>query len=158
DSSGAFRFVNVPPGQYSIRTLRTPAAARPDGATTVVTQSGNGMAMTSVMTRVVNAGGGPTPPLPTTPTYWAEMSVAVGANDVSNLSLPLRTGLRVNGRVDFVGSAERPAGDQLSSIPISLEPADGRTASGATTARGRIDSNGNFQTVGVAPGKYVLRV
>jgi len=160
DTDGAFRFVNVPPGQYVLRAVRAPAMTRGDGTTTVVTQSGGGgaMSMTSVMTRIANNGSGPSPPLPSTPTVWGETTLGVGTNDIAGVSLALRTGLRVSGRVEFVGSAEQPSGDQLSAIPISIEPADGHTSSFAGSARGRIDSTGAFQTVGVAPGRYVLRV
>jgi hypothetical protein len=98
------------------------------------------------------------PPLPTAPTLWADMNVSIGANDLTDLVVPLRQGLRVAGRVEFIGSAIPPAGDQLSGIPISLEAADGRTSTLAGPARGRVDSNATFQTMGVPVGKYVLRV
>ncbi len=153
DASGSFRFANVPPGQYVIRAVRSPRGAQ-SGQTTTVTTGGDTMRM--VMTRVV--AGGPQPPLPTEPTYWAEMNVGVGQNDVNDLSVPLRTGLRVSGRVEFNGSAERPTPEQLSSISISLEPADGRTNGVSGSVRGRIESTGQFTTMGVPVGKYVLRV
>lgn len=158
DGSGRFQFVNVPPGQYALRALRSLRTAPGPGATTVVMQGGGGMTMTSVMTRVTDNANAPTPPLPTAPALWADLNVLVGANDVTDVVVPLRQGLRVAGRVEFNGSAAPPTGDQLSSIGISLEPADGRTAGMAGTVRGRVESSGSFQTMGVPVGKYVLRV
>jgi hypothetical protein len=98
------------------------------------------------------------PPLPTTPTLWADMSVGVGANDLADVTVPLRSGLRVAGRIEFTGSTTPPANDQWSSIGITLEPADSRTSSMMSSTRGRVETTGQFQTLGVAPGKYVLRV
>jgi len=156
DATGMFKFTNVPPGQYSLRAVRTPRINPGPGATTTVTSGGGGMVMRAVATRI--GGGGPLPPLPTEPTLWADMNVSVGGSDMSDLTVPLRTGLRVSGRVEFSGSADRPASDQWPAIAVSLEPADGRTSGATGTVRGRIEPSGSFTTLGVPAGKYVLRV
>jgi Carboxypeptidase regulatory-like domain len=155
EGNGTFRFTSVPPGQYSLRAVRTPRTVMGDGETTTVTSGGNTMVMRMVTSRVT---GGPTPPLPTGPTYWADMNISVAAGDLSDVTVPLRAGLRVSGRVDFVGSADKPAAEQMPAIALSLEPADGRTTGATGTVRGRIEPNGTFTTIGVPSGKYVLRV
>lgn len=58
----------------------------------------------------------------------------------------------------FQGAAVQPTVEARSAISIILEPADGRTAGVAMNARGRIDANGSFMTMGVPAGKYILRV
>jgi uncharacterized protein (DUF2141 family) len=156
DGNGAFGFTNVPPGQYSVRAVRMPGIAPGPGTTTTVTQGGGTMVSRTVTMRV--GGGGPLPPLPTQPTLWADVNVSVGNTDMNELSVPLRAGLKVSGRVDFVGSAERPTPDQIPAIALSLEPADGRALGVTGTVRGRIDPGGTFTTIGVPAGRYVLRV
>lgn len=155
DGTGMFRFTNVPPGQYSLRAVRTPRMAFQGGATTTVTSGGGNMVMRTTTTRI---GGGPAPPLPTEPTLWAEMNVSIVNSDVNDIVVPLRAGLRVSGRVDFVGAAERPTPEQMPAITLTLEPADGRTTGATGTVRGRVEPAGTFTTMGVPAGKYVLRV
>jgi hypothetical protein len=158
NDNGEFRFANIPPGQYTLRATKMPRSAPPAGATTTFMQGGGDTMQMRVVTRSVAGAGAPAPPLPTEPTLWTEMSVSVGEADLTDLAVPLRTGLRVSGRVDFTGSIDRPASDQLPAIPLSLEPADGRPSTPLGTVRGRIEPTGQFTTIGVAAGKYVLRV
>jgi hypothetical protein len=117
--------------------------------TTTIQQGGNVMVFRSA-TSTSSA------PLPTDPTLWAEMTVSVGAKDLSELTIGLRPGLKVAGMVQFTGGAERPQSDKLPSIGLNLEPADARP--GLSGARGRVDPSGTFSTMGVAPGKYFIRV
>jgi uncharacterized protein (DUF2141 family) len=156
DSSGAFTFTNVPPGQYVLRVLRTPRM--PFSGETMEIQNGGGAVMRMVM---ANRGGGPggaQPPLPTNPTLWAEMSLSVGSTDVDDIAVPLRPGLRVSGRVEFNGSAAPPPAEQWPGIALTLEPSDGGSEGLGGTVRGRIESTGLFTTMGVPPGRYLLRV
>jgi hypothetical protein len=104
----------------------------------------------------VDSGGGP--PLPTDPTLWAESTIAVGASDINDIVVSLRVGLKVTGQVQFEGTAERPAADRLGGMAVMLEPAAPRGGAGASPVRGRIEASGLFQTMGVPPGKYFLRV
>ncbi len=112
------------------------------------------------VTRQVTGGrlGGPPPPLPTEPTLWAEVPVSLGTRALGALAISLREGLKVSGTVTFQGSAAQPAPEARSSINISLEPADGRSADLAAIAPGRVDPTGTFTTMGVPAGKYILRV
>ena len=120
--------------------------------------SSNGMMMTREVTRTVAGPGAGSPPLPTEPTLWADVPLNVGGGDVADVAIPLRTGLRISGRVQFNGSAQPPTADQMGSIGIMLDPADGRTTALAGTVRGRVEPDGTFTTMGVPAGKYMIRV
>ncbi len=151
DDSGRFTIDGVPPGNYTLRATRMPRMAM--GQMMEVTISQGGQVMT---TRSMSASGAP-PPLPTDTTLWAEMTVAVGAKDVTDLSIGLRPGIKMTGSVQFNGTAERPPSDKLSAaIGVVLEPADPRP--GVNNASGRVESSGQFATQGVPPGKYFVRV
>jgi Carboxypeptidase regulatory-like domain len=147
DGQGRFTINNVPPGQYRLRAIRSARA----GAEETQTFGGGGMV---VVTRTLVNNG--TAPLPTAPTLWAEMTVAVGTRDISDLTVGLRPGLKVNGIVQFNGAAERPANDRLSTIGITLTPAD--ALPGQIMGRGRAEASGQFTTVGLAPGRYLINV
>lgn len=154
DGDGNFVFAMVPTGQYTLRALRQ-ARGGPGGATQTFTMSGGNA---TFVTRQVIESSAQTAPLPEQPTLWAEMSVGVGTRDVADVAVALRTGLTVSGTVVFNGSAAQPTHEQRGSIPITLEPADGRTAGLTGVVRGRIDASGTFTTMGVPSGRYILRV
>jgi hypothetical protein len=97
------------------------------------------------------------PPIPADPTFWATVPLAVSDTDVTGVAVTLRTGVRITGRVEFDGSAEKPAKEQLTRIPVLIEPADGQLDR-LTTPPGRIDARGQFTTYGVPAGKYFIRV
>ena len=150
-AAGAFSFAAVPAGQYTLRATRSPRMmVSGPGETTTMVQGGAVMVTRSVVS-------GTPAPLPTESTLWAEMSLAVGGNDISDLAVTLRPGLKVTGNVQFDGTTPRPPNEQLPSIAVTLEAADVRP--GVTgTARGRIETSGSFATVGVPPGRYFVRV
>jgi hypothetical protein len=97
------------------------------------------------------------PPVPSDPTLWASMPIAVGTADISGIAVQLHRGFRVTGRVEFEGNAERPAPDVISRMSVRLEPADGRVLPGRFVPSGRVDSDGKFTTYGLPAGKYFLR-
>src|SRR4029079_3742111 len=59
--------------------------------------------------------------------------------------------------VVFSGGNEKPAADRIASIAVTLEPADARSASATSAVRGKVETSGQFTTMGVPPGRYVLR-
>lgn len=147
---GMFTFASVPAGQYTLRATRNPRMmASGPGEMTTIAQGGAVM-----VTRMVS---GPAGPLPAESTLWAEMTLAVGTGDMSDVSITLRPGLKVTGSVQFDGTTPRPPNDQLPNISVALELADVRPGN-ATNARGRIEPSGAFATMGVPPGRYFVRV
>jgi len=150
DAGGAFTFLTVPAGDYVLKVVQIP---RPAVASALTTSFAIGSGMT-VMT-----SGSPSPeppPIPAEPTLWAAVPVSIGDTDVSGMSVVLRTGLRVSGRVEFEGAAERPAPAQLSRIPVLIEPVDGQLDR-SVTPPGRIDAKGQFTSYGVPGGRYYVR-
>jgi len=153
DGAGRFTFGSVTPGAYVLRVVKSPGGS----GDVMMTRSAGGATMVTMTRMIVSADGAP-PPLPTDQTMWAEVSVPVAAADVTGLMVALRPAIRANGTIAFTGAAVKPTSDKLSAISVSLEAADGRTAVAGGSARGRIDPNGTFQTMGVPPGKYIVRV
>ena len=155
DGVGAFTFPGVPAGSYELHVIQAPRAGGQAGET-MTFQSSNGNAPFVTRSVFIN-GSAPQPPLPTDPTLWGEATVSVGNQDVAGLSINLRAGARVNGQVEFVGGAQRPAADRLPTISVTLEPADAKTCAMTSSVRGRVDQGGTFTTMGVPPGRYFLR-
>lgn len=148
DGQGKFTISNVPPGQYTLRAVRAP---RPSGL--VETQTlGNGVATFVMRSEVTTSAA----PVSTTPTLWAEMTVAVGSKDIADLAVGLRPGVKMSGMVQFNGASERPTPQAVGSLSVTLTPADVRP--GVQPARGRAESTGTFSTSGVPPGKYLVSV
>jgi hypothetical protein len=152
DRNGMFTLLGVPAGQYTLRITKVPRPATPSTTTTIVS-SGTGM----MMGMAGDPQAGP-PPIPTDPTLWAVQPVAVGRSDVPNVTISLRTGLRVSGRVEFEGSKEKPTTQMLSRLPVTIEPLEGRAASPLISS-GRIDPATNqFNTYGLPGGRYFVRI
>ena len=153
DANGNFTFPIVVPGNYVIRTLRTPRLA--GGPSETISFSSDDGNVRMVTARMV--AGGAAPALPNEPTLWSEVPVSVGAEDVEGVPVPLRTGARISGQLEWSGSAERPAMDRLPSIRVTLEPADQQTATSAGVVAGRVETSGAFATAGAVPGRYFVR-
>jgi hypothetical protein len=153
DRNGLFTLIGVPPGQYVLRITKVPRPAQ-GAATTTVVSSGTGTMMMSTL------GDPPAgaPPIPTDPTLWALQPIAVGRTDVANVTIGLRTGLRVSGRVEFDGAKEKPTAQMLGRLPVTIEPIEGRgTLPGILP--GRIDpATSQFTTYGLPGGRYFVRI
>jgi protocatechuate 3,4-dioxygenase beta subunit len=159
NGDGEFAFLAVPAGQYVIQTVRVPRPGPGAGAQTLVfsTGGGGGTVAFSSNVSVSSSNGTPQPaPLPTDPTLWTATPIALGNDDINDLTISLRSGFKVSGRVEFQGSAERPPADRLVQIPVTVEPADGRQKT--QSLPGRVDAQGNFTTMGMLPGKYFVRI
>jgi hypothetical protein len=147
--NGQFVFQAVHAGSYRIRSLQIPAAIAPPGTVSVV-QSSNGRATVGPR----ELGAIPLAPTPTAETYLAEATVDVGEEDVRDIILAPSPAGRIWGRIQFDGAATPPAGDALLSIPIGFLTANGAPLGTAPVAR--VERSGQFTTVGLPPGRYVV--
>ncbi len=138
---GQFTFLAVPPGAYVIRALRVPRPVLP-----AATQAPNGP-MSYVMQPRTAAS--------TEPTLFAQMPIVVGEADLSGLSVPVRNGPRLSGRVEFDGAPSNSAAPRTQVITVALIPADGRFASGGLMPA-IANTDGQFITMSVPPGKYLV--
>jgi hypothetical protein len=65
----------------------------------------------------------------------------------------------MSGRLEFEGTGDRPDPARMANLRIVLEPADGSPAApGLESESGHPDPDGSFRTVGVPPGRYVVRI
>jgi hypothetical protein len=157
NGDGTFTFPSVPAGTYTVSVVRVPRepAAAPD--TTAAVARAGVVAVTTSATPV--AGPSAPAPVPADATLCARTTLAVGNADVIDVSLVLRPGARVSGRVAFDGSGERPDEAALANTRIALDPVDGSALpDGLGVVSGRIDANGGFTTFGLPSGKYYVRV
>ena len=151
DSAGRFSLMNVAAGDYVLRATRFPVPATTNDGPSTIIQSGSTTVMSSI-----GGGDGPPVPLPTDPTWWAAMPVQVGRRDIADLQVVLAEGARFSGRIEFDGAAERPDPDRVRRTVINVTPADDAVLSGNRGAQ--VETDGQFKTLGVPGGSYVLRV
>ena len=148
DASGGFSFLAVPAGDYVIKVVQVPRPPAPSATPTAIAV-GSSMMMTGSFTPNPEL-----PAIPTEPTLWGSLAIAVDDADITGMSVLLRTGVKVSGRVEFDGNAEKPAPDQLSRISVLVEPFDGHMDHASI---GRIDAKGEFTIYGLAAGRYYIR-
>ena len=127
--------------------------SQPIGMATAVTDAGGKFVFLSVppgqyslkatITTGENAGG---------VSLWAAQSLTVGDTDITSMAVALQPGLRVSGRVEFRGSADRPP-EAYERVNISLRPIGAQTW---RTFPGLVQADGTFTTPGDPPGRYEL--
>ena len=155
DVDGSFTFLGVVPGDYVIKVLMTPRPARAasrgsplPSATTARTAGGGGA--------VVISGDNLEQPLPTEPTLWAEMPIAVGDRDIRDVAVTLRAGARLMGKVEYEGVSDAPTPGRLTGGYI--ERADGSKSVNLNLLLARVDAQNNFSSFGQPAGRYFVRV
>ena len=155
DASGGFTFLGVPPGTYTLQVVRVPrtlAPRSPSSFTTVEIAGGGGMSMGFSSSSLTT---GPALPLPADPTLWGGMQVTVGEADVANLSVVLKPGAKINGRIVFEGSGTPPPADLVQRTSLQISPV-ATMPSQVTSAQKRVEGDGRFSTVGYPPGRYTF--
>jgi hypothetical protein len=150
NAAGEFTFLGVPAGAYVLKVVRIPSTTRPSRMTSVTV---GGMTMYTT----VDDSNLPPLPLPETPTESKSMPLAVGERDIRNLTVQLEHGPRVSGRVAYIGPSPQLTADELVRVTITLDPVEGRAFPGAS-GKGQFDANGQFRTLGLLPGRYLLRL
>lgn len=153
ERDGRFTMLGVPAGQYVIKVARAPLPGRPPMSTSVATMGPNGgvVSFTSAPDTALP------PPLPTDPTLGGTLPVAVGDTDLTNLEIALQPGARVTGRLEYDGTRAPLTPEQVQRLTLTFEPADGRSGV-AATGRGQFDANGQFSSIGLLPGAYLVRL
>ena len=146
DAAGRFTFLGVPEGSYTLTGLYVPRADM-DPTTTVVT-SGGTTSITSFApaeTAVIR---------PNDATLFVEAAVMVGDEDVTDVGLRVRRGLRLVGSVEFEGTTAAPAPEQLPRFSISLRSEQGIIPGLASPTR--VNAGAQFETHGHPAGRYFL--
>jgi hypothetical protein len=96
-------------------------------------------------------------PMPPDSTRWGETPVSVGDGPVSGVTVNLRPGVTLGGRIEFDGSAPEPRPQQMQTVlSVAVEPA-WPLALGARFGT-RVAADGGFITQGVPPGKHFLNL
>lgn len=127
EPDGAFTFRAVPRGSYRAKVWRLPAGAPQSAMTDDLERSSD-------------------------PIWTADVPVVVDEAPVA-LIVPLTTGARVRGRLQFEG-AVRPDAGEIAAIPLFVRPADGVAPVPVPAAR--IEADGSFSSPGLPPGDYVI--
>ena len=94
-------------------------------------------------------------PNPLASVVWTELPLNVGNEDIANLTVVARSGLRIRGRLEFEGTRPPPA---LSRVQVTFEPADAAGAEEAVPVLATTDAFGNFESPGLPAGRYYVRV
>jgi hypothetical protein len=148
DSGGRFMFVGVPEGRHRLRAIWMRVPVGGGGSRGAPPPPAPG-------------GAAPTPePLPTLGgfTLWATQTVTVGAQDISDLAVTVRTGFRISGRTEFTGGASQPAPELLRRMSATFDPADARPLVSTVIGRGQFDEHGRLSSYQLPPGRYYVRI
>jgi len=155
DRRGAFKFLGVVPGQYVIRIVRTPQ--RPQTTSTAATS----IVQVGSSTIFSYSGGASTAPIPNEPTLSGALSVSVGPNDLSGVTVIVQQGARISGRVEFNGATQKPAPAAVAQVNVLVDASDGRSP-GSPIASGimgrlQVDAQGAVHSYQLPAGKYLVR-
>ena len=144
---GRFDFSGVPPGSYVLRIIHTvfsPGNGAPSGAALAFLGNRGGGALGSVGNQLDE------PPL------WAAEPITVGDDGVRGLSVMLRRATKIDGHVQFVGSAPQPTAQVVSRAAVFVQPVSPDPARPGESGLGRVAADATFQVRGVVPGRYIF--
>ena len=151
-ADGTFTMNGVRPGRYTLTARATPRTGNeppPGGA-----GRGGAAATQAAALAAAGIGGG-------TGTHWATEDITVAGVDLPELTLMLRPGRTVSGRLAYEGTTLTPP-KEMNSVVLMLSPAESAgsvaqmAASMITGMRIPVAADGTFSTTGVAPGRYRL--
>lgn len=152
DAGGRFTFSAVPAGTYRLRATAVPhVEVKPNIVRNMTTNADGTVSVTMRMD-----GAPEVPPLPPDPTLWADTTITVGDEDISNLLITPATGARLSGRLVFRGSATPPGADAMKRVNVSIVPVAG--ARNFRAPRVRMDETGQITTQGFPAGDYEINV
>ena len=78
---------------------------------------------------------------------WARLPIAVDGRPLTDIEVPLQVGGRLSGRVVFEGTGAPPEGDELTTIAVRVQSADGDVTRLPIV---RLDGSGRF----TSPGRF----
>jgi hypothetical protein len=137
--NGSFSIPGVRPGDYTITARAAPRSGGPGGEP------------------AVGAGRGREGAPPAASTLWAAADITVDGHDQSGMTLRLRPGMTLSGRIAFDGTTLQPPPD-LSRVSVRLGTAP--TATGVMVSVGvpsaQVSADGTFKFEGVTPGRYLF--
>jgi hypothetical protein len=128
---GSFRFASVAPGQYRLLAQAQSVASR----------------------RLAAGLLSPATPMTDDPIFWADESVVVDDQDITDLPVPLKTGGRLRGRLVFEPGKPAPTSDELRATTVRFFSVDRSLAMSPVVP---VDGNGSFATVALTPGLYSM--
>ena len=139
---GTFTFLGVPPGQFFVRVVKPPRPPiPPELANNPMVQMAFG-----------GAAGGSAQGL------FGEVPLTVGGSDINDVAIVLSEGAKLTGRLIFDGALAPPQAQQLRSISITLQAADGRSAGTLFTGfqQSAVGPDATFKTPNYPAGKYLI--
>jgi hypothetical protein len=151
DANGAFTFVGITAGQYTLDAAKFPPVAR-QGMSITVSNGSGGSSMGFVTA--------PSPATTSEAILYASQPIAVDVADLSDVVVNLIEAARLAGRFEFPASAPPPTADQLRVISVGVRVQPGTVAGrlsgngiGLTTVT---DESGTFRTSELVPGPYLI--
>jgi hypothetical protein len=159
-ADGAFAFLNVPAGAYTIDLRRSMMEFTYSLTTNPRLPLAPGATSTSSSSAGVDSAGAGVQSTTTTVgrahDLWGRATVAVSGADVTGLVIPLRHGAKITGHITRDAKDKPPTGTVF--LTARAEPANGSPATGMVLTGQPIDAAMNFELDGVPPGQYVLRL
>ncbi len=153
-ADGTFTMRGVKPGSYTMSARATPKAG-PEAAAAAP----NPAAVMQQEMAAIMGGGAPGA------THWAQEEIAVQGRDISDMTLTLRPGMAITGRIVYEATTKTPPSD-LTKSGLTLMPAPtgtgvndlvaGLMGGGSTPLK--VEADGRFAIRGIAPGKYRLNM
>ena len=150
DAAGAFTFMGVTAGQYTLDAVKNPVGARQ--VTSVTVAGAGGTSSVGMVSTVPNT-------LSQEPVLWASLPITIGGADVTDVALSLAEGVRISGRFEFAQGTPQLTPEQLRNISVGLRVQPGTVAGRLfpTANLGTVTDDGvTFRTSELVPGTYII--